>query len=86
MWELTGVSLLSTFGKCSGKHRMSLRSCNGFLVVFSALNDLKPYNHNPGWIYDVATRTWRELPESPGCGLRKDGDDICEIRHINAHA
>lgn len=66
-------------------HEFTLLISKGFLVVFSAINELKPYEFQRGWMYDLASRTWHDLPELPGDdGIWMDSDEICEIRW-NAH-
>ena len=62
-------------------HKLTLLASNGFLVVFSATNELGPFRSERGWIYNLATRTWYDLP---GDTMWMYSDSICEIRW-NAH-
>ena len=67
-------------------HELMLLTSKGFLVVFSVINELKPYkNLERGWMYDLASRTWHDLPELSGDdSIWTVSDEICEIRW-NAH-
>lgn len=72
-------------------HKLTLLASNGFLVVFSAINKLKPHQSDKGWVYDLSTRNWHTIPEllgEPGSidsgAVWRSLDNICEILW-NAH-
>lgn len=65
-------------------YRMTLRACEGFLLVVAHNNEWhNPYDHEIGWLYDLATDEWRVLPNLPiGVKLEPDINDslLCELR------
>lgn len=50
-----------------GKHCMRLYACKpGFLMVVYHSFESLPYRQELGWLYDLASEKWRDLPKLPG--------------------
>lgn len=64
------------------KYELSLFACKGFLMVLSRLCEAEPYGKEVGWLYNLATCQWSDLPPLPG-GKRYHTDDLMCRLHWN---
>lgn len=62
----------------------SLHACNGFLFLFANTMLDDPYGVELGWLYNLATCEWRDLPPVEGCLPNPSDffmtDVMCELR------
>ena len=82
-WLEVGIHRCNPFEHIprSSHYGLRLLASNGFLVAFAYLiHDCEPFDYEQGWIYDLATRIWRNLPKLPGNVEPKGFELTCEIR------
>jgi len=64
--------------------KLTLHSCEGFVMIFAELPDKGPYSNSIGWLYDLTTFRWRDLPKPPQRPLNPFHDLMNKIR-CNIH-
>lgn len=81
-WLEVGIHRCAPFEQAPKKagYTFKLHSANGYLMVFAAINERDPYRNDKGWIYDLASKTWRDLPQLPGDPSWVFNDTAIDIR------
>lgn len=67
------------------KYDLSLFACKGFLVVFARLPEEDPYKNEVGWLFNLITCKWSDLPKLLGEKPYDVHDLVCGL-HWNIMA
>lgn len=65
-WVKVGSHSCEPFERCpKQEYKLTLHAACGFLMVFADIGTEPPYYHESGWLYQLSTRKWCDLPTLP---------------------
>lgn len=82
-WTKVANHMCDPFELCPKQdYKLSLHAACGFLMVFADIGTDPPFYHESGWLYNLSTRTWSDLPTLPQeYNFHADScDTMCEIK------